>query len=212
MSAVGLVERTGEAAQRAAHHLPAAQAAARDSVRVPGQEHQSLLDRFLEWLAGILSRFVPAVHPGGGPSSIVSWLVLLALAVGVVVAVVRIVAHLRGRERRAGEERPGRPARPAVRDWEGARREALALAATDPQRALRILYSALLAEVARRGGWGATPGRTNWGHVRRLGRESPGGAALAECTTVVERVVYGHAAAAADDVRHVDALAGRVLA
>lgn len=212
MSAVGLVERTGEAAQRTAHQLPAAQAAARDSVRVPGQEHQSLLDRFLEWLAGILSRFVPAFHPGGGPSAVVSWMVLLALAVGLVVAIVRIVAHVRGRERRAGEEQPDGAARPAARDWESARRDALSLAGSDPQRALRILYTALLAEVARRGAWGATPGRTNWGYVRRLGRDSPGGAALAECTTVVERVVYGHAAAAADDVRHVDALAGRVLA
>ena len=211
MSAAGLVERAGEAAHRTAPQLPAAQAAARDSIRVPGQEHQSLLDRFLEWLAGILSRFVPGVHVGGGPSALVGWLVLLALAVGLVLAVVRTVARVRGRERTA-TERPNVASPPAARDFEGARREALALAAGDPQRALRILYAAVLSEVARRGGWAASPGRTNWGYVRRMGRDSPGGAALAECTTLFERVVYGHAPAAADDVRRLDALAGRVLA
>ena len=76
---------------------------------------------------------------------------------------------------------------------------------------MRLLYGAVLAELGRRRGWQVVPGRTNWGFVRSLGPATEPGMALAECTSLFERSVYGDRRAAADDVARVDALSAKVL-
>jgi hypothetical protein len=85
------------------------------------------------------------------------------------------------------------------------------LADQDPREALRMLYAAALAELSRRRGWRPRPGRTNWGFVRALGGTTPEAAALAECTQLFERAVYGDAPVAPSDVRRADGLAEAML-
>jgi hypothetical protein len=69
-----------------------------------------------------------------------------------------------------------------------------------------------LAELGRRRGWRALPGRTNWTFVRRLGPATPQGSALSECTRLFEGRVYGDLPAAGEDVHRMDGLADEVLA
>jgi hypothetical protein len=128
-----------------------------------------------------------------------------ALIVGAVALAARLVPRRRGPARPVTERTP----RPAA--YDAARAAALRLADQDPREALRLLYGAVLAELSRRRGWRPRPGRTNWGFVRALGGTTPEAAALAECTQLFERAVYGDATVAAADVRHADGLAEVML-
>jgi Domain of unknown function (DUF4129) len=131
--------------------------------------------------------------------------VVALLVVGAAVLASRLIPRrLPGRPQAAGK-RAGVPA------YEAARAAALRLADTDPREALRLLYAAALAELGRRRGWRARPGRTNWGFVRELGPGAPEATALAECTRLFERTVYGDAPLAAADVHRADELARAVL-
>jgi hypothetical protein len=122
---------------------------------------------------------------------------------------VALAAHLFPRRRCPAGEAAARTPRPAT--YDAARAAALRLADRDPREALRLLYAAALAELGRRRGWRPRPGRTNWGFVRALGGTTPEAAALAECTQLFERAVYGDAPVAAEDVRHADGLAEAML-
>ncbi len=104
---------------------------------------------------------------------------------------------------------PARAPRPAA--YDAARTAALRLADQDPREALRQLYAAALAELARRRNLRPRPGRTNWGFVRALGTVTPEAKALAECTRLFERTVYGDAPVAAADVHRADGLAEAML-
>lgn len=130
---------------------------------------------------------------------------LAALIVGAVVLAARLVP----RGRRPAGPTPERAPRQTA--YEAARAAALRLADQDPRTALRMLYGAALAELSRRRGWRPRPGRTNWGFVRALGQTTPEAAALAECTRLFERAVYGDAPVVADDVRRADGLAKAML-
>ena len=131
--------------------------------------------------------------------------VLAALIVGGIVQAARLVPR---RRRRTG---PTPEAAPRQTPYEAARAAALRLADQDPRTALRMLYAAALAELSRRRGWRPRPGRTNWGFVRALGQTTPEAAALAECTNLFERAVYGDAPVAPADVRRADGLAETML-
>jgi hypothetical protein len=127
-----------------------------------------------------------------------------ALIVGGVVLAVRLFP----RRRAAAAPGPARAPRPAA--YDAARAAALRLADQDPREALRQLYSAALAELGRRRGLRPRPGRTNWGFVRAL-EATPQATALAECTRLFERAVYGDAPVAAADVHRADGLAEAML-
>jgi len=125
--------------------------------------------------------------------------------VGAVVLAARLVPRRRPPAGPAGERSPAQTA------YQAARAAALRMADSDPHEALRMLYTAALSELSRRRGWRPRPGRTNWGFVRALGGSTPEAAALAECTRLFERAVYGDAPVAADDVRRADGLAETML-
>jgi Domain of unknown function (DUF4129) len=96
--------------------------------------------------------------------------------------------------------------------YEAARAAALRMADQDPRAALRMLYAAALSELGRRRGLRPRPGRTNWAFVRVLGPSTAQARALAECTRLFERAVYGDAPVAAADVVRADGLAEAMLA
>jgi Domain of unknown function (DUF4129) len=127
-----------------------------------------------------------------------------ALIVGGVVLAARLFPR-----RHAPAPGPARAPRPAA--YDAARAAALRLADRDPREALRQLYAAALAELGRRRSLRPQPGRTNWGFVRALGTATPEATALAECTRLFERAVYGDAPVAAADVRRADDLAEAML-
>jgi Domain of unknown function (DUF4129) len=130
---------------------------------------------------------------------------LAALVVGAVVLAVRLLP----RRRRASPRVAAAAAPPAA--YAVARAAALDLADRDPREALRLLYAAALGELSRRRGLRARPGRTNWGFVRALGPSTPQAGALAECTRLFERCVYGDVPVAAADVHRADGLAEAML-
>lgn len=162
-----------------------------------------MVGRLLHDLADFLARVFSVGSPSLG-----SALELIVVA-GLVVGAAALAARLVPRRRPPGLA--GASASLAVAGYDAARLSALELADRDPREALRILYGAALGELGRRRGWRARPGRTNWGFVRALGAETPEAAALAECTRLFERGVYGDAAVAPDDVRHADDLARSIL-
>jgi hypothetical protein len=211
VSADALVARAGAAAHRSAGDLDAARSAAADSLQQPGTHHQSLLARLLNWIGEQLARLLPDVSfsGGGGVAGFITWIVLAALAAGCIYAMVRAVRDRPARRRRdpvaAEEPLPDLP-------LDRARAQALGLADSDPVAALRLLYTALIAELLRRRGWRAVAGRTNWSVVRRVGPRTPQGSALTECTRLFESAVYGRRPASRDDVARVNELAPAVLA
>lgn len=212
MTAAEQVERTGEAARNSADQLgPAGDAAEKTFHRA--SHDQSLLSALFAKLGDLIGRLVPDVSPTASLLGLLEWVILIGLGAGVVALVLSLIGMYRERRRvpaAEGHPRAGRPAPSA--GYEEARAGALRLASSDPREALRLLYGAVLAELGRRRGWRIVPGRTNWGFVRTLGPSTDQGRALAECTRLFERSVYGDRAADAYDVARVDALAGTVLA
>lgn len=183
--------------------LPAARQAARGAVGGHPASH-TLIQRFFAFLGRELSYAFSAV---GGGSAFLGYSILVAIVALVVWLVVRIVC------RRSKGGRPvAVPAAGSGPSFEQARGEARRLAASDAREALRVLYTGLLAEVGRRRGWRATPGRSNWTFVRRLGQATSAGGALAECTRLFESRVYGTQPAGETDVQRIDELAEVVLA
>lgn len=183
--------------------LPAARRAAHDAIG-GHPASQTLLQRFFAFLGRELSFAFSAV---GGGADLIGYAILAGIAALVVWLVVRIV---RGRGRRAAPA--GAAAVVRSPSFDLARSEARRLAASDAREGLRLLYAALLAEVGRRRGWRAIPGRSNWTFVRRLGPATSEGGALAECTRLFESRVYGTLAASEKDVQRIDQLADVVLA
>jgi Domain of unknown function (DUF4129) len=121
-----------------------------------------------------------------------------------------LAARLVPRRRRAPTA--AAPAGAPATAYAAARAAALELADRDPREALRLLYTAALAELSQRRGWRSRPGRTNWGFVRALGASTAQASALAECTRLFERGVYGDAPVATADVHRADGLAEAMLA
>jgi hypothetical protein len=212
MTAAEQVERTGEAARNAAGQLGPAGDAAEKTFH-HAHNDQSLLAALVGKLFDLIGRLIPDVSPTASLVGLLEWAILIGLGAGMVGLVLSLIGKARERSRLPaveGQPRAGRP--PASAGYEEARAGALRLASSDPREALRLLYGAVLAELGRRRGWRVVPGRTNWGFVRTLGPSTDQGRALAECTRLFERSVYGDRAAVADDVARVDALAGTVLA
>jgi hypothetical protein len=209
VTAATAVERTARAADAVQDRLGAARAAAE---RTFFHRHQgggrSLFDDGVRWIGRRLQDLL-----GSGSVSLGGVLRLAALAALIAGAVV-LAVRLAPRHRPGVRARRGAgPAEAEPRaDFDRERAAALAAAATDPREALRALYAAVLAELARRRGWRRRPGRTNWGYVRALGPGTPQAAALAECTVLFERGVYGTAPVEADDVRTLAGLSEGVLA
>jgi hypothetical protein len=204
VTAADHVRAVGAARGEAVRSLPAARRAAHDAIG-GHPASQTLLQRFFAFLGRELSYVFSAV---GGGSAFLGYSILAAIVALVAWVVFRIV---RGR---GPGGRPAKvPAAAAVSaSFDQARGEARRLAASDAREGLRLLYAALLAEVGRRRGWRAIPGRSNWTFVRRLGPATSEGGALAECTRLFESRVYGTLAASEGDVRRVDELADVVLA
>jgi hypothetical protein len=185
--------------------LDDARRAAREAIGT-GRPGHSLLRRLLRELFDWLGNLVPGVSFGGSVAGLLGYVVLAAVAVGVVVVAIRMLRRRQRGPAAAATERP-----PLDPGFVEARSAALRLAATDPLEALRQLYASLLRELGRRRGWRPPPGRSNWSFVRRLGTGSGQGQALAECTRLFEGRVYGSLPAAEADVHRVDELAELVL-
>ncbi|HEY3765437.1 MAG TPA: DUF4129 domain-containing protein [Gaiellales bacterium] len=180
-----------------------ARAAARHTFFHPSAGGSSLLGRFLRRILAALANAFN-LH-----SLALGHLLELGAIAALVIGAVALAARLAPRRRPAG--RVAEAAAPQT-VYAAARAAALGMADSDPREALRLLYAAALAELNRRRGWRPRPGRTNWGFVRALGGATPEAVALAECTQLFERAVYGHAPVAPDDVRRADGLAEAMLA
>ena len=203
MSAAGHIRGVEEARNEATRSLPAARQAAHDASGGHAAS-QTLLQRFFAFLGRELSYVFSAV---GGGTNFIGYSILAAIVALVVWLIVRVV-----RARSVTGAAPTASAATSSPTFEQARSHARRLAASDAREGLRVLYAALLAEVGRRQGWRAIPGRSNWTFVRRLGPASSEGGALAECTRLFESRVYGTLAASETDVERVDELADVVLA
>ena len=209
MTALEQVQRTGDAARSSADQLPAARQAAEQTFH-HAHSNQSLLSALFAKLGELIGRLIPDVSPTASVSGLFGWVILFGLGAGAVGLLLALIGRLR--ERQPSPERPRAERAARATPYEEARAGALRLASSDPREALRLLYGAVLAELGRRRGWRVVPGRTNWGFVRTLGPATDQGRALAECTRLFERSVYGDQTAGAEDVARVDALAGTVLA
>jgi hypothetical protein len=168
-----------------------ARAAARHTFFHPSAGGSSLLGRFLRRILAALANAFN-LH-----SLALGHLLELGAIAALVIGAVALAARLAPRRRPAG--RVAEAAAPQT-VYAAARAAALGMADSDPREALRLLYAAALAELNRRRGW------------RPLGGATPEAVALAECTQLFERAVYGHAPVAPDDVRRADGLAEAMLA
>ena len=202
MSGGDPLQRVAAATGPADARLAAARRAARGAIG-GGRTGESLLHRLFDAIAGWIGELFGRLSAAGAAGPI-GWVVLAAL----VVAALLLARRLLTRRPRAA----ARP-QPAVvgAGFEEARAHAVQVAETDPREGLRLLYSALLDEVGRRHGWRRRPGSSNWWFVRRLGAATPAGSALAECTRLFERRVYGSAPTDAGDVAQLDRLATGAL-
>jgi hypothetical protein len=186
--------RSLPAARQAAHHAIGGHPAS-----------QTLLQRFFAFLGRELSYVFSAF---GGSSNFLGYSILL----GIVALVIWLAVRIAHRTARSPRSQAAGASTIADTSFDQARSEARRLASSDAREGLRVLYAALLGEVGRRRGWRATPGRSNWAFVRRLGPATSEGGALAECTRLFESRVYGTLAASETDVHRVDELADVVLA
>ena len=182
--------------------LEPARAAARGTFFHPSASGSSLLGRLLRRLLADAGDLLGLHSLALG--SLLQLAAIAALVIGAVVLAVRLMPR---RRRPSASE----PAPAPLTAYAAARSAALDLADRDPREALRLLYAAALTELSRRRGWRARPGRTNWGFVRALGASTPQAGALAECTHLFERAVYGDAPVAAADVHRADGLAEAML-
>ena len=170
--------------------------AARETARdiLSGAEYAepepTLVERAFEWVAEQLGSFIGTLT-GGGPGSLIGWIVLLALVAGAAWLIVRSlrvpsVAGAEGRE----DVRYGTETR-----WEAAlwlaESERLA-AAGDLRGALRCRHQALLARMVEEQVVDDTPGRTAAEYRTILSSRLPHvGAPLADVTERFERTWYG---------------------
>lgn len=171
-------------------------AEARDAARdiLSGREYAepepSVLDRALDWLLDRLASFLGTLA-GGGPGSVIGWIVVLALVLGATWLLARALQV----PATAGADHPqgvvyGTESRRDPDQWlaEARRLEA----AGDRRGALRCRYQALLAVVVREEVVDDVAGRTAREYDRLLAGAMPEVAtASAELTSVFERTWYG---------------------
>lgn len=199
------LRRVSAGARTADAHLAAARRAARAAIG-GGHHGESLLHRLLDAIAGWIAGLLGDLSASGATGPIGD-LVLVALIAAAVLLGWRLL-----RRRLRGDPAPAQPAAMTVSaGFEQARAEAALLAQSNPREGLRLLYTALLDEIGRRDGWRRRPGQSNWWFVRRIGAGTPAGSALAECTRLFERRVYGSAPTVAGDVALLDRLASGAL-
>ncbi len=144
-----------------------------------------------ELIAAILYRVTHFV----GPSSLLAWSLLLALAAAAALLLRR--AKLFPETVIAGQS--GQPSPEASVDW--SRRAEEALRAGDLVQAVRALYMALLGTLSKRGIVAEAPALTAGECRTAVGRVRPGlYPLLARATQLYERVVYGNATPSEQDV------------
>ena len=169
MAAADHLARAAAAARNTAHDLPAARKTARDAVGVdhPGENWISReLDRFFGWIAGLLRHLEFNLSPGGaGGLRLVTWLVILAIIVGAVVLIVRVLTRWRPRAGSAPAVRAGGRGN-ALRAGPAARPRAR------PQRSPRGVAAAVRLAAARAG----TPSRMAARRGAATGRSYAGSA------------------------------------
>lgn len=179
---------------------------------------RSLVDRFLDWLAE--AEIFPDIGGvgGAGPGNLIAWVVLLALLVGVVYLVARLVQARRPRRRSPKSEDTvyGTEAHVAASRWF---REAEQLAAAGDHRgAIRCRHQGLLATWIERGVVDHVVGRTA-AATHRAAREAAGLAERDERTDdsrilarTFDDVWYGGRPVAAADDADVAARVDRLVA
>ena len=168
------------------------------------------LRRVLDPVGRFLARFLSSLGGGSGAGSVVGWVLVVGVAAGLVVLVVRA---LRRRPAAAGAAAGDAPPTVVVRraadEW---RAEAAAHAAAGRWReALRCRYRAVVAELADRGVVDDGPATTTGRSRAQVAAGRPElGPAFAEATEAFDRVVYGGAPADAQAVARLDALDRRL--
>jgi hypothetical protein len=186
-----------DAAARAASAKPLDRTALRNAVheayRGIGPIRRSLLDRIRSGLQAVWRFFLDALTNFRGVGSLLIWALVAALLIGGWLLLRRapLVAEVRGIDAPAPTGAPV--------DW--LRRADEALARGDLQGAVRALYRALLAALARRGTVADEPSLTAGECRAAVGAARPAlYPAVAAATTAFERVAYGRVAATDEDV------------
>lgn len=202
------------AAVTADHDPEQVRAAAKEVLSRP-QFQEPAGNRIIDAIEWVLEHIFPdsvRSSVGGGPGFLGD-LVLLALLVGVVYLIVKVVAGWRPRVKADAPDAEltiDIEPRRSARDW-AALAEQLE-AEGDLRGALRARYGELVAELADDGSVAIVAGRTS-GELRAdVAITRPEGTtAFAEASTAFERVWYGGADASRTDIEHVRSLAADVL-
>lgn len=166
---------------------------------------EQLLERAGVVLGELLGRFLAAVSG----DTAVAWGIVI---VGTILLLIAVWRWTRGLRVSGGVEVevPDLRGRSSA-DWGRASEEAAA--AQDLERALRLRYLAIVAALVERGVLQDVPGRTIRELDAELGRSRPDlSTTVAAAGARVERVVYGGAPAAPDDLQIADAALHQVTA
>lgn len=171
----------------------------------------SLLDRLSDRLGDILDRLLdPLSAPSIGSASVIDWLVMAALAVVVLLVVVRLTRTVRSGTvgRREGEASLAMPrsARAWLQEAEAHERDGAW------REALRCRYRELVASLVERHVITDTAGRTAGEYRSEAGARLPHIAQpFAEATDLFEAAWYGNVAMGPNDTTRFRVLADRVL-
>ena len=167
----------------------AALADAYRGVRAEVGWRERIASAVVDWFRSVLER----LSDFSGAGSAIAWVIVAAILLVVLWLLTRI-RLVPGRAVREAREQEA-----AVTDWHRVAREALARG--DEPEAVRALYRALLAELARRGVVPDSPSLTAGECRISVGRFLPGAFTdVARATGVFERVAYGRRALAAGDL------------
>jgi Domain of unknown function (DUF4129) len=167
-----------------------------------GVTEVSARERFLEWLDGVLDRFLQRLVRFGTRSPWIVWtlraLLLLGICVGLVWAFLRMD---RGpRVKLIPDDFEPAPGAPSSREWQLWLKDAQAMAEKDQWRdAIHLLYWAAISRLESRRMWPADRTRTPREYLGMMPGSDPRTRSLTALTRSFERTWYGGRAAAADD-------------
>ena len=166
------------------------------------------MQRALDWVLERLGDALGAVV-GGGAMGVIGWLVVVALSLGVLVLLFRLVRSVGG-DRRLAEAPADDPLRPPE-DWraDAERHEANG----QWKQALRCRYRSLVASLSAAGLLEEVPGRTTGEYREQLSGNLPSAAEdFGSATTLFESAWYGDRSVRREDNERLRSLGDRVLA
>ena len=162
----------------------------------------SARERFLEWLDGVLDRFLGSLVRYGTRSRWIGWTLLTLLLLGVAVALVWVFVRVeRGaRVKLVPDDFEPAPGAPSAREWQLWLKDAQAMASQAQWRdAIHLLYWAAISRLESRRIWPADRTRTPREYLGLMPGSDPRTTSLTALTGSFERTWYGGRAAASED-------------